>query len=129
MIEFVGQIKALVDKEVVKTHSESGDRMAVVDNHRVSERDAEKEVGEVVKMEHRHLAAAGRSERALDAEPDNQNDRERAEHAVSHAFEKTGMLRHELRQERKEVVHGTGRHGVCSYGMRQARMASLAPAA
>src|SRR2546426_942486 len=53
-----------------------------------------------------------------------------AAHVPAHGFEQSGVLGHELRQKRKEVVHAARWHrSTPVQGMRQASMAALAPSA
>src|SRR5947209_18806667 len=110
MIQTICQLQPLIDEEMVKADAKSRDRVAVKGDHGVTERDRQQQAREGIEMENGYLTAARRCERAFHTEPYDQDDRERAEHAVSHALKQVGMVRHELSQERKEIVERARRH-------------------
>src|SRR5438094_5585640 len=100
MIELVGQVEALVNKEMVEADAKSRNRMAVERDHAEPKSNRHEEAGEMVEMETRTVAPAGRGQRAFDSKPHDQNGREPAKHIVSHALEHARMLCHELREKR-----------------------------
>src|SRR5712692_9663048 len=110
MVELIGKVKALIHDEVVKADTDSGDGLAIVGDHSEAEGDGHQQTGEPLKMKARHGASSGCRESALHAVPADENDGEGAEHVPAHGFEKSGVLGHELRQIRKEVIHAARWH-------------------
>src|SRR5712692_8802558 len=116
--------------------------MAIVGDHPKAKSDGDQERSEAVEVKGVRRPPARRRERGFDAEPSDQDDGKRTKEVTAHGLEHAGMLGHELRQKREEIVHRTGRHrfskgvGLLSagvapvrYGMLQASMAALAPCA
>src|ERR1700680_1477297 len=110
---------------MVEADSNSRNRLAVKGDHAEAEGDGHEEACQMVKMECVNDAAAGRSKGALDSEPGNQDHRKRPKQVDSHALEQGGVLGHQFRKNRKEVIQCTGRHN-SPYGIRQASIAGLA---
>ena len=110
VVELVGEKQALVDDQVIETHAESRNRLAVERDHAEAEGDGEKQRGKLIEVKRRAVPAAGGSERRLDAEPDDQDHGESAVHVGAHRLKERGMLGHELREKGKKIVHRTGRH-------------------
>src|SRR4051812_30294867 len=102
MVKRVSEIQALVDEEMVKADLKSRNRLAVIGDHAKAEGNREKKARKLVETKYRSHAASRRGERAFDAEPHDQNDREGPEHIVSHDLKKRGVLGHEIGQKGKE---------------------------
>src|SRR5262249_44032840 len=71
----VGEVGCWIDDEMVKTDAESWEGTRIIGNHAETQGDRDEETRKAVKMDERRMAAAGGRERALSAEPGNQNDR------------------------------------------------------
>jgi hypothetical protein len=111
----IGQELLFIRDEIVKACPHSGDRIAVVIDHRKPKADCEEKTREVLKVE--AASATGGGKRGLDAKPSDENGREYPKQILAHRVEEAEVLREQIVDGLKNELQIVGLHLV-SFGGR-----------